>query len=95
MLEGQADASSWHLTDLQLSMVGIEAMKVRFELTSLKALLLSLASLEDAGWRLGHQNDRLVVLFSVVVISPCRWTGLTMSTGSSAWRCWSEKSLTW
>ena len=42
-------------------MVGNEAMKVRFEVTSVKAPILSLAALEDAGWRLGHQNDRLVL----------------------------------
>ena len=39
-------------------MVGNEAMKVRFEV---KAPILSLAALEDAGWRLGHQGDRLVL----------------------------------
>ena len=38
-------------------MVGNEAMKVRFEVTSVKAPILSLAALEDAGWRLGHQGD--------------------------------------
>ena len=42
-------------------MVGNEAMKVRFEVTSVKAPILSLAALEDAGCRLGHQNDRLVL----------------------------------
>ena len=42
-------------------MVGNEAMKVRFEVTSVKAPILSLAALEDAGWRLGHQGDRLVL----------------------------------
>ena len=43
-----------------LHMVGNEAMKVRFEVTSVKAPILSLAALEDAGWRLGHQGDLLV-----------------------------------
>ena len=42
-------------------MVGNEATKVRFEVTSVKAPILSLAALGDAGWRLGHQNDRLVL----------------------------------
>ena len=42
-------------------MVGNEVMKVRFEVTSVKAPILSLAALEDAGWRLGHQNDCLVL----------------------------------
>ena len=42
-------------------MVGNEAMKVRFEVTSVKAPILSLAALEDAGWRHGHQGDRLVL----------------------------------
>ena len=42
-------------------MVDNEAMKVRFEVTSVKAPILSLAPLEDAGWRLGHQNDCLVL----------------------------------
>ena len=42
-------------------MVGNEVMKVRFEVTSVKAPILSLAALEDAGWRLRHQNDRLVL----------------------------------
>ena len=42
-------------------MVGNEAMKVRFEVTSVKLPILSLAALEDASWRLGHQNDRLVL----------------------------------
>ena len=42
-------------------MVGKEAMKVRFEVTSVKAPILSLATLEDAGWRLGHRDDRLVL----------------------------------
>ena len=57
-------------------MVGNEAMKVRFEVTSVKAPILSLAA----------------VLFSVVVTSPCRWTELTMSTGSSAWRAGQSKA---
>ena len=43
------------------SMVNNEAKKVRFEVTSVKAPILSLAALEDAGWRLGHQGDRLVL----------------------------------
>ena len=42
-------------------MVGNEAMKVRLEVTSVKAPNLSLTALEDAGWRLGHQGDRLVL----------------------------------
>ena len=42
-------------------MVGNEAMKMRFEVTSVKAPILSLTALEDAGWRHGHQNDRLVL----------------------------------
>ena len=42
-------------------MVGNEAMKVRFEVTFMKAPILSLAALEDADWRLGHQRDRLVL----------------------------------
>ena len=42
-------------------MVGNEAMKVRFDVTSAKAPILSLAALEDAGWRLGHHGDRLVL----------------------------------
>ena len=41
--------------------VGNEAMKVRFEVTSVQAPVLSLAALEDAGWRLGHHNDCLVL----------------------------------
>ena len=42
-------------------MVGGEVMKVRFEVTSVKAPILSLAALADAGWRLGHQGDLLVL----------------------------------
>ena len=41
-------------------MVGNEAMKVRFEVTSVEAPILSVAALENAGWRLGHHNDCLV-----------------------------------
>ena len=41
--------------------VGKEAMKVRFEVTSVKAPILSLAAVEDAGCRLGHQGDLLVL----------------------------------
>ena len=70
-----------------LFVVGNEAMTV----TSVKAPILSLAALEDAGWRL---DTRVTILYSVVVIYPCRWTGSTMSTGSSAWRCWAESSPT-
>ena len=63
MAFGQADASSCkQLTDRQLKdvffMVGNEAMKVRFEVTSVKAPILSLAALGDASWRLGHQGNR-------------------------------------
>ena len=41
--------------------LGGELMKVRFEVTSVKAPILSLAALEDAGWRLEHQGDLLVL----------------------------------
>ena len=67
----QADASSWQAADRSpvehygskdvFYVEGNEAMKVRFEVTSVKAPFLSLAALEDAGWRLGHQNDRFVL----------------------------------
>ena len=62
-------------------MVGSEAMKVRFEVTSVKAQILSLAA------PAGDLDTRVIFLYSVVVISPCRWTGSTLSAGSSAWRC--------
>ena len=42
-------------------MVGNEAMKVRFEVTSAKAPILSLAAVENARWRLGHHGDLLVL----------------------------------
>ena len=42
-------------------MVGNEVMKVRFQVTSVKAPILSLVVLEDAGCRLGHQGARLVL----------------------------------
>ena len=41
--------------------VGGEVVKVRFEVTSVKAPIWSLATLEDAGWRLGHPGDLLVL----------------------------------
>ena len=63
-------------------MVGGEVMKVRFEVTSLKAPILSLAALEDAGWRLGHQGDLLVLRRADLSLQVDR------STGSSAWRGW-------
>ena len=34
---------------------------MRFEVTSVNAPILGLAALEDAGWRLGHQGDLLVL----------------------------------
>ena len=37
--------------------VGDEVMKIHFEVTSVKGPIVSLAALEDAGWRLGHQGD--------------------------------------
>ena len=72
--------------------VGDEVMKIHFEVTSVKVPIVSLAALEDAGWRLGHQGD---FMDFVVAIFFCEWTGLTMSTGSSAWRGWASTGATW
>ena len=40
---------------------GEEVMKVHFEVTSVKGPILSLAAMEDAGWRLGHQGNLLTL----------------------------------
>ena len=40
-----------------LHKVGDEVMKIHFEVASVKGPIVSLAALEDAGWRLGHQGD--------------------------------------
>ena len=37
--------------------VGDEVMKIHFEVASVKGPIVSLAALEDAGWRLSHQGD--------------------------------------
>ena len=41
--------------------LGEEVMKVHFEVTSVKGPILSLAAMEDAGWRLGHQGNLLTL----------------------------------
>ena len=66
--------------------VGDEVMKIHFEVTFVIGPIVSLAAHEDAGWLLGHQSD---------FMGFCEWTGLTMSTGFSAWRGWTRTGATW